>query len=151
MTAVPAISRLPTAYGTFVIHGFEQGHLALVLGDVRNSRVLGRIHSSCITSEAFGSLRCDCAQQLDGALEAISMRGQGILIYLQQEGRGIGLIEKLRAYNLQDQGLDTVDANRALGHPDDGRTYQAAVEILRHFDVSEIDLLTNNPQKVQSL
>jgi GTP cyclohydrolase II len=111
---------------------------------------LVRIHSECLTGDVFGSLRCDCGEQLRVALEAIRDSG-GLIIYLRQEGRGIGLAAKLRAYDLQDQGYDTVDANRRLGYADDARTYDDAVAILKGLSISQVRLLTNNPQKVQSL
>jgi GTP cyclohydrolase II len=126
--------------------------VALVMGNVRGaSSVLVRVHSECLTSEVFGSLKCDCKDQLEAAQAEIARRGQGILIYLRQEGRGIGLPNKIRAYDLQSRGHDTVDANRMLGLPDDARDYSSAAAILEHLGVASIALMTNNPLKVQAL
>lgn len=127
-------------------------HLAIVVGDLQPSRpVLTRVHSQCFTGDLLGSLRCDCGDQLRGAIQAIAHAGSGILLYLAQEGRGIGLANKLRAYNLQDQGVDTASANELLGFDADERNYLPAVEMLRHFSIGRVRLLTNNPGKVAAL
>jgi len=151
-----AESPLPTARGTFRVMVFrEQGHaaehLAMVMGEVAGEDILTRIHSECLTSEVLGSLKCDCRAQLDRALDLIAERGRGVLIYLRQEGRGIGLGNKIRAYALQAQGLDTVEANRRLGLPDDARRYDAAAAVLRHLGVRSVALMTNNPDKLFAL
>src|SRR5262249_44509033 len=145
---------LPTRWGVFRISVVRWGaeldkeHVALQMGDIRGADVLVRVHSECMTSEVLGSLKCDCAEQLDSALHRIARTRRGLLIYLRQEGRGIGLSNKIRAYALQARGLDTVDANRALGLPDDARRYDAAAAVLSHFGVRSIRLMTNNPAKV---
>jgi 3,4-dihydroxy 2-butanone 4-phosphate synthase / GTP cyclohydrolase II len=139
--------KLPTKYGEFTLHEFGED-FTLVKGDIRN-RSLVRIHSSCFTSEVLGSLRCDCKEQLDAGMQMI--QDEGMLIYLKQEGRGIGLHNKLRAYALQDQGMDTVDANTQLGLGNDLRTYEKAVEILQYFGVTSVKLITNNPAKIKAL
>jgi 3,4-dihydroxy 2-butanone 4-phosphate synthase/GTP cyclohydrolase II len=150
-------ARLPTQFGDFQLCAYENNrdrkeHLAIVKGDLRGREgVLARVHSECFTGDVLGSLRCDCGPQLDEAMRQISVEGSGIIVYMRQEGRGIGLIEKLKAYNLQDDGMDTVDANLALGHAADARDYSIAVEILRDWGVKSVRLLTNNPDKVESL
>lgn len=154
---------VPTHHGLFQMivfrsgmgsteHGLSPDHVALVMGDVRGaSSVLVRIHSECLTSEVFGSLKCDCRLQLDNAQAEIAKRGRGVILYLRQEGRGIGLSNKIRAYELQARGHDTVDANRLLGLPDDARDYGPAAAMIRHLGMSSIELLTNNPLKLQAM
>jgi GTP cyclohydrolase II len=133
-------------------YGLSPDHVALIMGEVRGrSSVTVRVHSECLTSEVFGSLKCDCREQLEAAQEEIARKGHGVLLYLRQEGRGIGLTNKIRAYQLQSRGHDTVDANRMLGLPDDARDYDAAAAMLEHLEVLSIRLMTNNPLKVQAL
>lgn len=150
-------TRLPVEDGEFRMCLYRskldgQDHLMLVHGDVAGQEgVLTRIHSECFTGDVMGSLRCDCGAQLQAALRIIGQAGRGVLIYLRQEGRGIGLLEKLRAYNLQDRGFDTVDANLELGHESDSREYTDAALMLRDLQVSSVDLITNNPSKIDAL
>ena len=154
---VPADARLPTEHGNFRIRVFHEDatgldHVALTLGDMSGpDAVLVRVHSECLTGDAFGSLRCDCGPQLDTALQRIQEIGWGCLVYLRQEGRGIGLHAKIQAYNLQDKGADTLDANLLLGHPADARDYRIAAKILEAVKVERVCLLTNNPDKVSQL
>ncbi len=150
-------ARLPTEFGEFDIHLYSSSidrkeHIALVMGDLTtNEPVLARVHSECLTGEIFGSRRCDCGPQLALSLELIAQAGRGVLLYMRQEGRGIGLADKLRAYNLQDGGMDTVDANLALGHQADARHYDSAALMLRDLGVNRVALLTNNPSKIEEL
>lgn len=150
-------TRIPTQHGEFILHYYsntldDKEHIAFVKGDVRGkSNVLVRIHSECFTGDVLGSLRCDCGEQLDMALEMIEKAGSGVLVYMRQEGRGIGLLNKLKAYNLQDQGMDTVDANIHLGHEADERQYDIAALILEVLGVESVNLITNNPHKIDAL
>ena len=151
-----ASCRLPTEWGVFTMHGFEeasgQEHVALTVGDFSDGNpVLTRIHSECLTGDALFSRKCDCGPQLEAAMRAVQAEGRGIIVYLRQEGRGIGLINKIRAYHLQDQGMDTVEANLALGLPVDARDFHLAQYIYEYLGIRSVKLLTNNPEKIQTL
>jgi GTP cyclohydrolase II len=158
-----ARASIPTKYGTFELHVFNwedaeahpalsREHCALVMGDVRGQRgVPVRMHSECLTGEVFGSLKCDCREQLERAQAEIARRGAGVVLYLRQEGRGIGLANKVRAYALQDKGADTIEANELLHLPVDARSYDVAAAMLRNLGVESIELMTNNPLKLDSM
>mgnify|MGYP001261189147 FL=1 len=154
---VPSEARLPTKHGEFNIRVFHESetnldHVALTMGDMSGpDPVLMRVHSECLTGDAFGSLRCDCGSQLDAALAAIAKKGWGVVVYLRQEGRGIGLHAKIQAYHLQDQGADTLDANLMLGLPADARNYRIASTMLEALGVGDVCLLSNNPDKAKQL
>lgn len=156
-TDVPADARLPTKYGEFRIRIFHENstgldHVALTLGEMSGpDPVLVRVHSECVTGDSFGSTRCDCGSQLEYTLQEIQRKGWGCLLYLRQEGRGIGLHAKIQAYNLQDKGADTLDANLMLGLPGDARDYSIASKIFTSLGIERVSLLTNNPDKVEKL
>lgn len=150
-----ATATLPTIYGKFTItvHRSDDGreHAALSMGEINKQPVLTRIHSQCLTGDTFFSLKCDCGEQLQQSIKKISQQKRGIILYLNQEGRNIGLSNKIKAYGLQDNGLDTVEANHALGFPSDARDYRIAAEILYLLNIKAVNLLTNNPDKVKQL
>jgi len=148
-------AKLPTKYADFIVHVFvhnKQEHLVLTKGEFSvKDTVLTRVHSECLTGDGLFSLRCDCGPQLEFAMQAISKKDKGMIIYLRQEGRGIGLLEKIKAYELQDQGLDTYDANIQLGHPADNRNYEMLGDVFKYFNINNIDLMTNNPDKIEAI
>ena len=150
-------ANMPTKYGEFTIYSFvnsvtNKEHIILSIGDVEGGDdVLCRVHSECLTGDALGSKRCDCGEQYDYAMKEIAKEGRGILVYMRQEGRGIGLVNKLKAYELQDSGLDTVEANLKLGFKEDMREYYEAYQMIKLLDIKSIKLMTNNPDKINSL
>ncbi len=153
---IESCTNLPTDFGVMKLYAFSCPesncvHLALVKGEIAGKEVLARVHSRCITGEIFHSLKCDCGLQLETALQKINEKGKGVLIYLFQEGRGIGIVEKIKAYKLQEKGMDTVEANKALGHEADLRNFSVAAEMLKKLGVTKIKLMTNNPEKIKQL
>ena len=150
-------SELPSEKGNFKVHAFtelknDKDHLAIACGNLESNKpILARIHSQCITGESFFSMRCDCRFQLTESLQQISSNGSGVVFYLQQEGRGIGLSNKIRAYKLQDQGMDTVEANHQLGFHEDERNYEIVASMADHLNIQSVDLMTNNPKKINAL
>ena len=150
-------SELPTDIANFKVHAFTEkennkDHLVIAFGNLSSDQpVLARIHSQCITGESFFSMRCDCRFQLTESLEQISNNGSGVIFYLQQEGRGIGLSNKIRAYKLQDEGMDTVEANHQLGFHEDERNYEIVVSMAEHLNIKSVNLMTNNPKKINAL
>jgi GTP cyclohydrolase II len=152
-----ASATLPTRWGQFTIHGFEEKgtgkeHVAITMGEVAGEEpLLCRIHSECLTGDCLFSLRCDCGPQLQAAMQNVAEKGRGLILYLRQEGRGIGLLNKLKAYALQDSGADTVEANVQLGFEPDSREYQVCKPILDHLEINALRLMTNNPRKVEAL
>tara|TARA_B100000003_G_scaffold65336_1_gene58341 strand:+ start:358 stop:972 length:615 start_codon:yes stop_codon:yes gene_type:complete len=153
---IQADAEMPTKFGNFRIRAFRdpdtnKEHVLLYTGMELDSIPLIRVHSECLTGDAFGSLRCDCGAQLEAAMEAIQLRGKGAIVYMRQEGRGIGLYAKMQAYALQDEGMDTLDANLALGLPADGRTYEFAAKMLKSVGFTKVNIMTNNPEKKKQL
>lgn len=150
-------TKLPTPFGMFTMHGFsddetDKEHVVLTMGDLSDGEpLLARVHSECLTGDALFSMRCDCGPQLQAAMHKISVVGRGVIFYLRQEGRGIGLLNKIKAYNLQDQGADTVEANEQLGFGADMRDYSILKPMLEHLNITALKLLTNNPRKVKAL
>ena len=155
--SVVETSELPTDIANFKVHAFteeqtKKDHLVIAFGEIiSNKPVLARIHSQCITGESFFSMRCDCRFQLTESLQKIAKNGSGVIFYLQQEGRGIGLSNKIRAYKLQDEGMDTVEANHQLGFHEDERSYEIIASMANHLNIKSVDLMTNNPKKIKAL